>query len=193
MGRRRQRPLERHLAFQDRTGRSTSVTSVEQFDRNSVREVWRAAVQVLRPSLAVAKVDLFPDPSWGEQFEALPSAAREGWREINDQTDSRSGMGVTVDLSVDVLFAAFRDYGIESIYCVAGGDTATGGNDHVVGGRSVSVVFRKDPEFPLAYNHDQGLAVSFELTDEEHRAILDRLRSSEITEAVLQGPISQSG
>jgi hypothetical protein len=167
----------------------TVVASVEQSDRDDVRTVWRTAVEVMRPSLVVAKVDLFPDPSWGERFEALPIAARDGWAEMRSDTDSRSGMGVAIDLTLDRLFAAFRDYGIESIHCLADGAPTISGEDPVLGGRAVSVVFRKDPEFPLVYNHDQGSSVSFEVTDEEHSTIRDQLRRNGVPRAALQGPI----
>jgi hypothetical protein len=98
-------------------------------------------------------------------------------------------------LSDRQLFVAFRDYGIESIHCVADGVDA---RTHLTGDRSVgagnlSVVFRRDPEFPLVYNHDQGSTVKFELTDQEHNDVRELLQSSGISQKALEGPLAPEG
>jgi hypothetical protein len=145
-----------------------------------VRLVWRVALGVLRPVLSWAKVDLFPDPSWGSSFDELSSQARAGWSVRHEKTESRKGIGAAVDLRQDQLFEAFRHYGIESIRAVASGDdfVPRAKGDPMVGDRGFAIVIRKDPEFPLVANYDQGYAVSFELTGDEYAAILAELATA---------------
>ena len=130
--------------FQTATGRNTFVTASDWIDAESVRLTWRVALGVLGPVLSWAKVDLFPDPSWGSGFESLSPQARTGWEVLQYETKSRKGMGAAVDLAQDQLFDAFRHYGIESIHAVASGDdfAPPAKGDPMVGDR----VFNRGPQ-----------------------------------------------
>lgn len=149
------------------------------------------AMQVLRPALASGKLDLFPDPSWGDGFASLPEAARDGWRTISDHIDSASGMGVWVDLTDEDLFDAFRAFGLSSIHCVAYPTPLSGSEKgtRVIGG-SAAVVLRRDPSNPLVYNHDQGWEVFFEMTEAENAELRVRLADLSVSSEALIGPVA---
>lgn len=183
--------IARRLSFEQETGRRQFVSGTDDTDAETVRALWHAAVDILRPVLMLAKVDLFPDPAWGDGFESLPEAARQGWQTLHDRADaSTTGIGVWVDLADTEIFEAFRAYGIESIHSLGFSDDATDFEqakpDVVIG----PLLVLRAPDFPLVYNHDQGGSLHFELTEIEHRELDAIMAARGIDPGALLGPMS---
>jgi hypothetical protein len=177
------------LGFENETQRRHYTSGLAQASVSSLSLVWQVVLETLRPVLGAGKVDLIPEPPWGDGFDSPPEVARRGWATLMAHTGS-TGLGVWVDLADDELFSAFQDFALYSIHSVAYGDVPDRRATRQFGGSGVSIVFRRDPVWPLIYNHDQGWDLAFELTDAESSRIRARLADLDIPGDVLSGPVA---
>jgi hypothetical protein len=137
-----------------------------------VRGVWRAAIDVLRPVIVGTLIDLIPNSG----FDDLDDEIRQGLDFLTAR--SNQNMGVWFDLDDDEVFRAFRAFGIESIHCLAYDATAS------------EEELRRGTGYPVAYNHDGGWSVSFDLTGAEYVQLTTDLTTLGLERGVLEGPIA---
>jgi hypothetical protein len=161
MGWIKNRRARREAAYFARTGRRSYFAGSIDATPTQLHEIWKLGLTTLQPTLETAILDLFPadNSTWKRQFDALSPEARSAYSHLVNVTgaSARGEMRVVVDVTDPSNFHAICDYGLHSIDCSV----------YVTGDVRDGRVLRRRGEglsTPVAYNHDSGHSVTFDMT-----------------------------